>query len=149
MDLTFNLLLFFVLTASFSIGEGVLPADLPVGNGGGISPNAAAPPKTPLLIVLRSYGTAGQVAIQIEGSPVALANFDELYDALRSWRHDKVENPGGIYQPDNPIVIKPEASVRWRQVVNAFNTVVRARYTNVGFQPPVPGTIPGMSPGEG
>src|SRR5687767_1852954 len=54
MDLVLNLLLFFVLTANFSISEGVIPATLPTGPGGDGPPvnldNPTAPPENPIII---------------------------------------------------------------------------------------------------
>jgi biopolymer transport protein ExbD len=135
MDLTFNLLLFFVLTASFFLPEVVLPADLPSGGSAGTGSSLSpAPPKNPVSINLRSIGM-GQTLIQIEGSPTAPSNFEDLYEKLRSWRHDPTTNPNGIYKDDNPIIIKPDRNVAWKDVVNAFNTVIRAKYKNVGFAP--------------
>ena len=87
-----------------------------------------APVKT-----IRSVGF-DQTVIQIEGAPVAPANFEDLVQKLKGWRFDAA-NPSGVYKPDNPILIKPDRNVPWKAVVEAFNAVIRARYTNVGFAP--------------
>ena len=135
MDLTFNLLLFFVLTASFSIGEGSLPADLPAGTGSSLPDHTtpAAPPENPLILSLH-FNAANQIIIQFEGTNLATGDYQDLFQKLQGWQHN-AQNPAGIYQPTNPIMIKPDPNVPWSHVVNCFNAVMRARYTNVGFAP--------------
>lgn len=137
LDLTFNLLLFFVLTANFVVSEGSLPANLPAGTGGGADASIAAsdpePPENPLVISLRSLG-GGQVGIFIEGANVSASSFEDLHTRLRLWQHN-AGNPSGSFKPDNPISIRPDAGVSWSDVVDCFNAVVRARYTNVSFAP--------------
>lgn len=134
MDLTFNLLLFFVLTASFSIGEGVVPADLPLGGSGGTASTVTAPPKTPLVISLRTFGANDQVTIQFESiSTDPPKDFEDLHAMLKRMQFDPAKNPGGSYPPDNPVIIKPDTGVQWQHVVDAFNSIVRARFTNVSF----------------
>lgn len=138
MDLTFNLLLFFVLTASFAGAEGILPATLPAGGGPGSG--GAAPEVTPaandaqtVYISLRSLGETGTL-IQIEGAPNAPKDFEALYDLLNRYRLDSA-NPSGVWKPETPIVIRPTNDVRWDAVVDAFNAVMRAKYKDVGFAP--------------
>ncbi|MCX5659345.1 MAG: biopolymer transporter ExbD [Planctomycetota bacterium] len=134
MDLTFNLLLFFVLTASFSIGEGVVPADLPVGSGGAASAATTAPPMTPLVISLRTFGSLDKVVIQFENISIdPPKDFEALYDVLSRMQDDPAHNRSGQYSAKNPIIIKPDRGVMWNHVVGAFNAIVRARYSNVSF----------------
>jgi biopolymer transport protein ExbD len=137
MDLVLNLLLFFVLTANFSISEGSLPADLPAGTGGGagaaLAVNQPKPPENPLVISLRSFG-GNNVAITVEGTGTSPASFEDLFEKLKGWQNND-QNVSGIYKADNPIVIRPDRDVLWNHVVDCFNSVVRARYTNVGFAP--------------
>lgn len=133
MDVCFQLLIFFVLTAAFAVGEGILPADLPAGESAAASddPN---PPTQPINIVLRSLG--GQdVSIQLENFPSPPANFNELYTMLKSVQNSP-QNPTAPYNPDDPVIIKPDGTVKWGHVVNAFNAAIRAKYTNVNFAQP-------------
>lgn len=137
MDLVLNLLLFFVLTSNFSLGEGVLPATLPTGGPGAAGPSAAItstvkPPENPIVISLRSVGS-DRALIQIEGTGHVPQDAEELYVLLERW--NTKYHREGIYKPDNPITIKPDRSTTWKQVVDAFNAVIRARYTDVGFAP--------------
>ncbi len=135
MDLTFNLLLFFVLSARFMSAEGVLPADLPSGSSGGAAVGSAnaEPPTNPVVIALHSIG-ADAVVIQLEGSSTAAADFGDLYRKFNDLRFDD-HNSAGLYKPDNPITIRPDRNVPWKHVVEAFNALVRAKYKNIGFAP--------------
>ncbi len=128
MDVVFQLLIFFVLTAQFVINEGIIPADLPRGQAE--KTEDIEVPLDPVIIFLQSAGD--DVVIDIPGTPPIRGNFQELFERLRGWRLSD-ENPSGIYPPDNPIVIRPKSRVRWKHVVNAFNQCVRAKYENVSF----------------
>ncbi len=133
MDVCFQLLIFFIVTASFAVGEGILPAELPAGQGKKSS--ETEPPEQPVTILLRSLG--GQdVAVEILGNSTPLGkNFNELYAVL--WQlQNRSDNPNGPYTPEDPIIIKPDGSVAWGHVVNAFNAAIRAKYTNVNFAQP-------------
>jgi biopolymer transport protein ExbD len=134
LDVCFNLLIFFIATAHFAAGEGVLPADLPAGVGGKSSANAPKPPEQPLNIILGALG-GEDVSIQIEGMTSPPANFAELFTVLKGLQSGP-SNPNGIYAPDNPVIIKPDGAVPWGHVVNAFNAAIRAKYTNVNFAQP-------------
>ena len=134
LDITFLLLIFFVLTASFAVGEGLLPADLPAGQSAA-SPDDPEPPQQPIRITLRSLG-GDDVSIQVPGLPTPPAGFTELYHDLRGLRHDPRTNPTGPYSPDDPIIIQPDGTVGWGHVVSAFNAAVRAEFTNVNFAQP-------------
>jgi biopolymer transport protein ExbD len=140
MDLTFNLLLFFVLTANFASAEGVLLATLPKGSGSGgaaITSPDEDPTKTtlpPVRIFLQAVPNQ-PAFIRIEGVPTSPGQDYELfYQTLKQWRRDP-SNPNGAYDPDQPINIQPDKNCTWNDVVNAFNAAVRARYTSVGLLP--------------
>lgn len=125
MDVVFQLLIFFILTANFAIDEGVLPADLPQGTPP--VPQDVEPPPDPRVILLNASGIDG-VSIQIKGTSSLFGDdFEQLYTLLAGWQ------ASGLYEPDFPIVIQPGNDVQWGYVVNAFNAAVRAKYTNVSF----------------
>lgn len=131
LDVTFLLLIFFVLTAKFIIGEGILPADLPQGQGEGVS---EAEPPDQIDIVLQSLG-GEDVRVQFGGalqSEGTVASFVELREVLRRYQQSE-SNPNGFFLPEDPIIIKPGSSVNWGHVVNAFNACIGARYSNVNF----------------
>ena len=132
LDVTFQLLIFFIITASFAPNEGVLEADLPTGPA---TAEPAAVPDQPINIVLVSLGqgpVGGQsVRIDVQtGTTLTVASFEELYQQLKAWQWD---GGRGQYRDDNPIIIKPGADVAWDDVMSAFNAALRARYTNVNF----------------
>ncbi|MBI1371079.1 MAG: hypothetical protein GC162_20815 [Planctomycetes bacterium] len=131
LDVCFQLLIFFILTASFAVGEGILPADLPAGQG---KASKDEPPQGQLKIFLRSLG-GDDVSIQLEGSPTPPGNALELYAMLKSIQNGP-DNPSAPYNPDDPVIIKPDGTVKWKHVVNTFNAAVRAKFTNVNFAQP-------------
>lgn len=132
LDVCFQLLIFFVLTASFAVGEGILSAELPSGQSA--QKQDDEPPDTPIKILLKSLG-GDSVSIQLEGIPSPPGDFKELQTMLKSMQI-RGDNPSGIYKPDDPVIIKPDKTVPWGKVVAAFNTAVAARYENVNFAQP-------------
>jgi biopolymer transport protein ExbD len=133
LDVTFQLLIFFILTASFAKGEGILPADLPAGPSAQSSEDPE-PPEQPLNIMLRSLG--GQdISIEVEGMSSPPANFNELHQKLKSVQRTD-SNPTAPFAPDDPVIIHPDQTVGWGHVVNAFNAAIRAEYSNVHFAQP-------------
>lgn len=131
IDVIFQLLIYFVITASFAVGEGVITAKLPEGTG--VASASTELPKQPLNILLQSQG-GYDVRIGIEGIPQAPANFTQLNELLVQIQYDPSQGrTSGAYKPDNPVIIKPDGRVRWQHVVNAFNAAVKARYSNVSF----------------
>ena len=132
LDVTFLLLIFFILTASFAPNEGVLEADLPTGPA---NAEPAAVPDQPINIVLVSLGqgpVGGQsVRIEIQtGTSMTVASFEELYQQLKAMQWDGGQ---GAFKADNPIIIKPGADVAWDDVISAFNAAIRAKYTAINF----------------
>ena len=123
IDVTFLLLVYFVTTAAFAQGEGVLTAKFPH-DGDGVE-RTVEPPRRPIKIALTPLG-AGGYRLSVADGRHAPRSFSELGDLLEQWR-------GGLYPQDHPIVIKPHHGVRWTHVVNAFNAAVRAGYDNVTF----------------
>lgn len=131
LDVCFQLLIFFILTASFAVGEGILPAELPTGQGKASDTEA---PEQPIKLFLRSLG-GDDVSIQIEGSPTPPRDFRELFSVLQGMQNSP-SNPTAPYNADDPVIIKPDGTVKWVHVVNTFNAAIRAKYTNVNFATP-------------
>lgn len=131
IDVIFLLLIYFVSTVNFTPDEGVLTAKLPQGTG---KPTTdLAPPQRPLTIRLSQAGET-DCRIQIEGYPQSPTNFTQLATFLHDLQYDPEHGlRSGAFKPDNPVIIRPEAGVRWQHVANAFNAAVRARYTNINF----------------
>ena len=126
IDVVFQLLIYFVITASFVMGEGVITANFPSGSG----PSQPDPldPKQPIRITLSSRGESGY-RLDVDRAPTAPSTFGELAKMLEGMQVGK----GGFFEADNPVVIAPSGDVRWQHVVNAFNAAVRARYKNIAF----------------
>jgi len=129
LDVCFLLLVFFILTASFAVGEGILPAEMPVGPG----PRATPTPdhNIPLILHLRDLG-GDAVLIELAGQRAALADFAELHHALRRLQH-RPDNPHGAFDATSPVILQPDATVPWGHTVNAFNAAVRAGYKDIRF----------------
>lgn len=130
IDVTFQLLIYFIITAAFTPGEGVITAKFPMGTG---EKKSEEPPKKPLTIRLTSTGrqdTGYRIDIVGQTSP---PSFSQLAKVLQGLQLNPERNRAGVFPPDNPIVIKPSGRVRWAHVVNAFNAAVKADYTNVAF----------------
>jgi len=125
IDVVFLLLIYFIVTASFQVDEGILTANLPA-----VDPPPGPPPKI-LNILLVSGGADCQIAI--EGLDRQPQNFRHLATMLEQLQDDPSRGRDGLYRPDNPVVIKPDGPVRWQHVVDAFNATVKARYSNVAF----------------
>lgn len=126
LDVTFLLLVFFILTAQFTIDEGILPADLPRDNSSRAEVQVLP---DPLIIDLRSVGD--RCVIRLESSR-AVPDFQRLYETLNGWRLDD-SNPTGLYPADHPIVIRSTPHTRWQDTVDAMNAAVRARYEKIQF----------------
>ncbi|HEX7009072.1 MAG TPA: biopolymer transporter ExbD [Phycisphaeraceae bacterium] len=129
IDVVFQLMVYFVVTAGFWTDEGVLTTRMP--QGGGRPPSALELPAQPLNLILEPQGPAG-VRIAI-GDFDEAATFDELARKLASLQQDPV-----IYKSDDPVYIRPQGQVRWQHVVNALNAAIRAGFTQVRFVQPSP-----------
>jgi len=130
IDVIFLLLIYFVITANFTVDEGVLTAKLPQGSGQP-TPEDLKPPDDPIDIILSS-ADVNEVRISVNNTQYA-SNFSQLHTLLLQLQHDPDRGLQGTHTPDNPVIIKPDGQVRWQHVVNAFNAAVRARYSNVAF----------------
>ncbi len=131
IDVIFLLLVFFVVTATFTPDEGVITSKLPALEGSG-APKLPEPPKRPLNIVVSTAGRHGY-RLRIEGLPQAPADFAHLAKILGDLQYDPDRGRTGPYKDDTPVFIKPDATVRWQHVVNAFNAAISARYREVSF----------------
>jgi len=132
LDVCFLLLVFFLLTASFTMGEGYLPADLPQPP----PPDEEASigikiPEQPIIITLRSLGD-GAVVIQVSTPSEPPSSFAELRHQLKALQN-RPDNPFGVYKKTDPIIIKPDGIVSWEHVIDAYNQCVAAKYENINF----------------
>ena len=120
IDVTFLLLLFFLLTFTFRQAEGVIPATLPGPPVPGPDPVWVVVDVVPPLGMLDGDG----VAFFIEND--RFDNAESLYVALER-RQEVLQSTG------EAVVIKPAPGVRWQHVVDAFSQGVRAKYKKISF----------------
>lgn len=125
IDVVFLLLIYFIITASFSVGEGVITAQFPVGTG---EADPLDPPKNPIKIIVSTYGTSG-CRLDVEQAATAPSTFSGLRKLLEGMQ----DTNGGPFSDETPVVIQPGGQVRWQHVVNAFNAALGARYKNIAF----------------
>ena len=116
IDVTFQLLIFFLLAFQLRQPEGPIPASLP----GGIPPEGPRP--RPVHIVIQPVGDSDAFYV-IDRHP-ATADPDEVYKVLRARR-----DAAGTRKV--PVIIEPYENVKWRFVIEAFNAAVRAKLENV------------------
>ena len=130
IDVIFQLLIYFIVTASFLMGEGALPANLPDGEGQAVS--TAVHPEQPLRVLLTPIGNAS-VRIDVEGFRKTTSSFSQLQGYLAALQYDPKLGRKGFFKPGNPVVIQPMGQVRWQHVLNAFNSAVAVGYENVSL----------------
>jgi len=120
IDVTFQLLLFFLLTMRFAPPEGQLPADLPRAE----SSAAAVAPLEPVRVDVAR--TDAGLRIDISRYHLAVDSFAALHEALVDLR----ERFGS---GDPPVVIVPAAGATWADALNAHNEARRAGFAHIAF----------------
>ena len=124
IDVTFLLLLFFLLTTTFRVQEGQIPASLPAP--GGVVSSQLVDLK-PIRVALRPGGDDGVGCVyEIGGATIGLTEPSALHAALVDRRQTYDSN-------EVPVIIRPEGDVRWEHVVEAFNQAVRAECKYISF----------------
>ena len=116
IDVTFLLLLFFLLTFTFRQAEGVIPGTLPGGD---------LPPPPGEVIVVDVVKPLDPVMADAGVFFIGSERFDTAESLYRGLMKMQAMTP--------QVVIKPSRGVRWQHVVDAFSQAVRAKYENVGF----------------
>ena len=124
IDVTFLLLLYFILTTVFRQAEGQIPGTLPrAGTSGAATMDRL---QTPIKITLHPTGEANEgVAYEISGVHERIVDPQILRSVLKGRRET-----GG----DSPVIINARRDVRWRFVVEVFNQVVANEFKNIAFQ---------------
>ncbi len=126
IDVTFLLLLFFLLTMTFRLPEGMIPGALPplgqAGPPGGFVPD-------PIRVYIHPTNNNHDAYYEVEGYAGRIENARELYEVFES----RIEALG---TREGPVVITPQAKVRWQYVTEVFNQANRARFEKIGFDRP-------------
>ena len=127
IDVTFLLLIFFLVTTTFERAEGILRSQLPTGVG------APAPslPITPIVVRLQSAGASGAAyTLRVDHFDATPSTFVELAELLREIKHQ----PG--FDNKTPVAVVAENNVLWDHVVGAWNAAVVAGFQHVAFAEP-------------
>jgi len=127
IDVIFQLLIYFVITANFMIDEGTIQATLPGNNNP--NPMEQLDKLQRIDIVLQGADDGRVLTVKVKGQTIQ-GGATGLYAYLQS------QVDSGRFQSDQTVEIKPQGTVRWQHVVNVFNACVRAKLENVGFAPP-------------
>ena len=121
IDVTFQLLIFFLIAFQIRELEGFIPASLPTPGVQKINPSLAKP----IDIAMRAEGT-GATGVMYEIGNIVTAEPKELFEVLMG-RKSAAESD------KLPVIIKPAGDVRWQFVVEAFNAAVHAKFKNISF----------------
>lgn len=124
IDVVFLLLLYFLCTAKFGTSEEVFPLEIPAAASAEGSNPAAAPP-----LVVR-VTDAAQGWLRIDGDWPQPRNEQELLTVLQDLR----TGDSSMLAIDHSILIAPHPHAAWGNVVSTYNAVVRAGFTNIGFE---------------
>ena len=124
IDVTFLLLIYFLLTTTFRQAEGQIPGTLPKAGTSGAATMERL--QTPIKITLHPTGEANEgVAYEISGVHERIVDPEILRSVLEGRKQ-----AGG----DSPVIINARRDVRWRFVVEVFNQVVANEFKNIAFQ---------------
>lgn len=124
VDVVMVILIFFMLGTSFAASEGALPTQLPadVGPGG-----SAAVSIIPVVrIGLEEAEDGDGVRIRIMGQALADPSVTSIYTLMRAKREAGAD-------PRGRVVVAAAPGVRYKHVISAFNSCVRAGFENVQF----------------
>ncbi len=122
IDVTFQLLIFFMLTTTFRQAEGQIPATLPKESGG--SPSVIDELKRPVKIILHPSGDGfSACSYEIRGIAGVTSSPEDLFVTLNQMPSKEV-----------PLIIRPKSNVRMQFVLEAYNQAVRAKFKNISFE---------------
>ncbi len=123
IDVTFLLLLYFLLTAEFRKSEGQIAGTVP--EKGEIGTEMIVPIKPIQIVIRRAWGTP-DVSYEINRARVSdpEALFNRLTQRKQTLGADEI-----------PVLIRPVGDVPWEYVIEAFNQAVRAKFLKIGFAP--------------
>ena len=126
IDVIFQLLIYFIITANFVVDEGVIKATLP-GDAAPTPPTNEIPP-VPTNIRITTSDDGINYQLYVDSTQVD--NISELYGVLYS------RMQSGRMKVDTPVNIHANKTVRWQHVMNVYNACVRADLEKVGFVVP-------------
>ncbi len=125
VDVIMVLLVFFLLgTSLVVIKQGVLQTELDPNSGPGAGAKVEINPRIRIALEDRQKGESAGIYVMDEF--LAENDFEKLYTFLTQRRLAGAD-------PNNPVVIGAETTVRWKFVVRAMDAAVRAGFRNVQF----------------
>jgi biopolymer transport protein ExbD len=124
IDVTFQLLLFFLLATTFREAEGQIPSVLPKTQGVREGPKVDAKPVK--VEVAPSLETVDGVIYRV--GTVQVETPQDLFVVL----YGRKQSLGGA---QDAAVIQPRADVPWRFVMEAYNQATRAKFEQIAFAP--------------
>jgi biopolymer transport protein ExbD len=127
IDVTFLLLIFFLVTTTFERAEGILAGQMPRDS----RAPAVSLPLSPIIVRVEQIGPEhDDYEIRIDRFTLAPASSAELTDALQQIHGQ----PG--FDEKTPVVIVAENEVRWDHVVGCWNAALRAGCERIAFGEP-------------
>ena len=131
IDVTFQLLIYFLLGTSFVLGEEIYRVDLPDRSE---ARSRAIPLANESIVVrVRSIGSGpDDYALDIEGPVPPAGNAAELFAMLNASVVSTM-NPEGTITRANPVVIAPTVDTRWEHAMDVFDAAVKAGFGRVAF----------------
>ncbi len=129
IDVTFQLLLYFLLTSTFREDEGQIPGSLPAQ--GGIAAMQVTPLKPIRIMLVPTTGADGGYNTDARYD---VDNLQPVYSPAELYRI-LLSRKQAVRSDEVPIVIHAPPAVRWQFVVEAFNAAVHAKFKNIGFAP--------------
>jgi len=125
IDVTFQLLLFFILTCEFRESEGMIPGTLP--SRGSVAQQVSDdPPPDPITVKVMPGLTHELATYEMTGVPTAINDVKTLGEHL-------AKRQAAVRSDEVPVVILPEDNAAWGFVVEAFNQAKRAKFKKIGF----------------
>lgn len=127
IDMTFLLLIFFLVTSTFEQAEGILASQMP-----DTGPVTGVPlPISPIVLRITQTGPGhDDYRIEIDNFSITAKTFSELPEVLKTIQ----SQPG--FDRDTPVVIVAKSDVKWDHLVSAWNAALRADCQRIAFGEP-------------
>jgi len=133
IDVVFQLLIYFLLTAGLVAKERNLRAEMPPESAeAAAESDPFALDTEPLVIRVDPSRDAARARISLPSGLAAPRDLAELERILRDARFDETRT-GGLFPADHPIRIAAAPEACWEDVVGVFNAVIAAGYHSVAF----------------
>lgn len=133
IDVVFQLLIYFLLTAGFMGNERHLRAEMPPEQRDAAGSRELTLEGEPLVIRVSRRGDSARIEL---GAGLAPPRDPEDLERILRDAMVAPDRPRGFFAADHPIRIAPAPDVPWQDVVEVFNAVVAAGYRSVAFGGP-------------